>query len=568
MGDAAELVRQVAALLYVATAVVGLRWYLRRRAAASKWLAATFATLAAVVLAGIVAGDPRPRWLEFLLVAGITAYPYLLLRFAATFSDFPAPTWPVVTAVGVGLVAWGAALTPLPASGEPRGPGTTLFVVALVLYFVAISTAVTVRLWRAGAGQPTLARRRMRSMAVAALLLGLALVAAGTGDQHDRVRLGIQVLSLSTTLLFLTAFATPGVLRAAWRAAEEDQLYQAAVRLMGVTSAAEVATVLLPHVRRVLGARAARLTANDGTVLGLHGDVAGAPGLRLPLSDAVLEVWPSPYTPFFGAEEERLGRRLTLLADLALARAELLGRELRAREETENANRELEAFVYSASHDLKTPLLALLGFLDLLGETGVPDGDATFYVARMRANALYMQELIADLLELSRVGRVDITPDDVDLDGLVGTVAHDVAERHPGTTVVVDGTLPRLWANPTRVRQLLTNVIDNAAKYSGRERTTVTIDTVPTAAGTELRVRDDGAGIPTEHHERVFGVFERLETREGGTGIGLALCRKITEELGGSIRFVASDAGADLRITLPAAATIPAETTTRPEVRA
>lgn len=579
VGDAIELLRQVAGLLYVATALVAFRWYLRERAEASKWLAATFATLATVVVVGIVSGDTRPTWLWVLTVAGLLAYPYLLMRFAATFDPFPRWVWPVVSTIAAGLLVWTAAVMPLAEDGASRPSAAAAYVLAVIVYFVALSVTVAWRLWHGGHGQPTLARRRMRSMAAAALLLSLALVAAGTGGEGEAVGLTVQLFSISATLLFLTAFATPGVLRASWRAVEEDELYRAAVRLMTVTTATEVAGVLLPHVRRVVGARVARLTTHDGAVLGLHGQPQGRPSFTIALSGADLEVWMSRYTPFFGVEEQRLGARLGLLADLALARADLLGREQQAREDVEAANRELEAFVYTASHDLKTPLLALLGFVDLLdAEPGVRSADAEFYLTRMRANARYMQDLIADLLELSRVGRVDITPEEVDLADLVRTVASHATEQHPGTAVVVDGELPHLWANATRLRQLVTNAVENAARYGGRPDITVSISAEPTHDGVELGIRDDGVGIPSEHRERVFGVFERLDQSGGGTGIGLALCRKIAEELGGSIRFADSDTGADLRVELPLTAIVAAPpltatdrtttSTTEPEIRA
>jgi signal transduction histidine kinase len=113
------------------------------------------------------------------------------------------------------------------------------------------------------------------------------------------------------------------------------------------------------------------------------------------------------------------------------------------------------------------------------------------------------------------------------------------------------GDLPVVRVNRTRARQLVGNLVENAARYGGRPDVRVTVSGDVADGRCELRVRDDGVGIPEEHRERVFGVFERLSTAEGGTGIGLAICRKIVGELGGDIHFVEREQGAEVLITLP-----------------
>jgi len=218
-----------------------------------------------------------------------------------------------------------------------------------------------------------------------------------------------------------------------------------------------------------------------------------------------------------------------------------------ANRELERTNAELETLVYSASHDLKSPMVSLLGYLeylkvdygDLLGEEG------NRYVERISGCTLYMQRLIHDLIDLSRVGHLTAEAVEVDLADLARAVFDEAAATNPAMTFKL-GRLPVVTADPTSFRQLLTNLVQNAVQHGGRPDLQVAVDSMPRAdGGFELTVRDDGQGIPVEHRERVFGVFERLDghTTSGGTGMGLAICRKIVELLGGSIAIQGDDQG-------------------------
>ena len=165
-----------------------------------------------------------------------------------------------------------------------------------------------------------------------------------------------------------------------------------------------------------------------------------------------------------------------------------------------------------------------------------------------------MQQLIHDLIDLSRVGRTGVEPVDVDLSKLVRVIAEDAGAAHPGIEFRV-GRLPVVTGDPVGFRQLFTNLLENAVRHGGRPDLLVVVDGHDRPDGSlEVSVRDNGKGIPAEHRERVFGVFERLDgpSTSGGTGMGLAICRKIIELLGGSIA-IHGDNGSDVRITLPAA---------------
>jgi signal transduction histidine kinase len=174
----------------------------------------------------------------------------------------------------------------------------------------------------------------------------------------------------------------------------------------------------------------------------------------------------------------------------------------------------------------------------------------------MGRSAEYMQALIQDLLELSRIGRVQTESSDVDLGVLVTEVSEAARAAHRGL-VVASEPLPVVRMNPVRARQLFTNLVENAARHGGRPDVCVRISGRAVGAeAVEIAVADDGVGIPEEYRERVFGVFERLEARDAnssGTGMGLAICRKIVEQVGGEIRVVPSTAGTEIRLTLPLA---------------
>jgi signal transduction histidine kinase len=172
----------------------------------------------------------------------------------------------------------------------------------------------------------------------------------------------------------------------------------------------------------------------------------------------------------------------------------------------------------------------------------------------MADSTLYMQQLIHDLIDLSRVGRSGVEPIEVDLGRLVRAIAEDAGAANPAAEFRV-GRLPVVTGDAVGFRQLFTNLLENAVRHGGRADLVVAVDAraVPDG-GVELSVRDNGRGIPREHRERVFGVFERLEgpSSSAGTGMGLAICRKIVEVLGGGIG-IEGDRGTDVRIVLPAA---------------
>lgn len=226
--------------------------------------------------------------------------------------------------------------------------------------------------------------------------------------------------------------------------------------------------------------------------------------------------------------------------------------------EMERKNAELERFTYTVSHDLRSPLVTVLGFLGLL-EQDIAAGrrdPALADVARVRAAAQAMERMLRELLELSRVGRVASAPEEVPLAELAEEARHSLAGRlsAAGAELEIERGLPVLYGERARLVEVVQNLVDNAAKFlGGRADPRITIGSRPGPSGPVCYVRDNGIGIDPRHHQRVFGLFERLDPGVEGTGIGLALVKRIVEVHGGEV-WVESDGlghGSTFCFTLP-----------------
>jgi signal transduction histidine kinase len=575
------IVRIIELILFGALAAASLVRWRRRRDRAGVWAAGTFGVVALVVVAAFLI-DPNSEsdaasWARKFLVAVLLLFPYLLFRYASEFGVMPRIRRLGEAATGA-VIVWTLLLGKVHGQKAPRTTALEIFVFAVLLQWTLLSAAAARILWHAGAGQATVARRRMRTLAAATVLLNLALVvgAYGKSDTHAVMPVVTGIVVITSGILFYTGFVPPRWLRTLWRTADSATLRAAEISLMTVVDPADIGAALLPGVTKLFGGKGSVLVDAAGDVLatsGLspaeakatamvavnaHADAVLESGMvAVPMRNGWLAVRGSVATPFFSNEEIEILRALGAFADLALDRAELFSRERSAREAAERANNELETFVYSVSHDLKSPLVSLLGFLDYLKSDveGSLSTDGEFFLRRISASAMYMQALIQDLLELSRIGRVQTEAADVDLQAVVDEVQADIAAVHPEAVFHVDA-LPAVSMNPLRARQLFTNLVNNALVHGGRDDIVITIDSTQTPDGDVLvRVADNGKGIPVDYRDRVFGVFERLERQDDatGTGIGLAVCRKIVEQCGGDIAISDSEPGACFSIHLPAA---------------
>jgi signal transduction histidine kinase len=224
-------------------------------------------------------------------------------------------------------------------------------------------------------------------------------------------------------------------------------------------------------------------------------------------------------------------------ADLQRARVLL---EQRA-QELETANRELESFSYSVSHDLRAPLRAIDGFsLALLEDYGASlDDQAQRHLDRVRKATQTMGLLIDDLLKLARVARAEIRRDQVDLAVLGAEVVASLREAQPGREVefVAAGKL-RGQGDPRLLKVVLENLLGNAWKFTSKQpRARIELGATSNGNGRAFYVKDDGAGFDMAFAEKLFGAFQRLHSVNEfpGTGIGLATCARIVHRHGGRI---------------------------------
>jgi PAS domain S-box-containing protein len=300
------------------------------------------------------------------------------------------------------------------------------------------------------------------------------------------------------------------------------------------------------------------LEAGDGGAIGGTVERVGLTkdGREIPI-EVSLASWRDGAAPAFTAIVRDVSERKRSEAALRRGRRDIEA----AAAQLAAANRELESFSYSVSHDLRAPLRHIAGFVDLL-RRHLGDGldeKGRRYLDTISSSAVHMGKLIDDLLTFSRTGRGELARDPVDLDALVADAARLAVDEARGRAIDLTlKPLGRVTGDGALLRVAFTNVLSNAVKYTrGRERAEIEVGSLPARDGhLTVFVRDNGAGFDMQYAGKLFGVFQRLHSSREfeGTGIGLATVRRIVERHGGKVWAEGRpDEGATFFVTLPRA---------------
>jgi light-regulated signal transduction histidine kinase (bacteriophytochrome) len=226
---------------------------------------------------------------------------------------------------------------------------------------------------------------------------------------------------------------------------------------------------------------------------------------------------------------------MNMLEDVEAERAETE----QAKALLETVNKELEAFTYSVSHDLRAPLRAISGFAEAVVEDYGPrlDDEGKRYLGLIQSNAHQMGRLIDDLLNFSRLGRQPISVAQIDMGTLARAVFDEMSALEPERRIAFEiGRVPPAQGDSALVRQVLANLLSNAIKFTRtRAEASVEFGYVPDRDGGAYYVRDNGVGFDMRYRDKLFGVFQRLHPAAEfeGTGVGLALVQRILSRHGG-----------------------------------
>ncbi len=245
---------------------------------------------------------------------------------------------------------------------------------------------------------------------------------------------------------------------------------------------------------------------------------------------------------------------LNMLEDIEVERIKVEG----AKSLLESANKELEAFSYSVSHDLRAPLRAISGFSQAVMEDYAPrlDDEGKRYLGLIQENAHRMGRLIDDLLTFSRLGRQQMTESEIDMEALAKSVFDELSAQDPGRKIKFTiHSAPPVYGDASMIRQVIANLLSNAIKFTRtREEALIEFGHLSEMEGGAYYIRDNGVGFDMQYVGKLFGVFQRLHSISEfeGTGVGLALVNRIIARHGGRAWAEGKvNQGATLYFTLP-----------------
>ncbi|HZX32301.1 MAG TPA: ATP-binding protein [Rhodocyclaceae bacterium] len=273
----------------------------------------------------------------------------------------------------------------------------------------------------------------------------------------------------------------------------------------------------------------------------VSGDITGMSGIALDITER--KALEEAMQRLNDDLEHRVAERTVALSD--------------ANEELVRSNQELHQFAYIAAHDLQTPLRSIAGFAQLLQKDfgGLLGAQGDAWINQIVLNVRRLHELIQDLLVYSRIDTPGTVFDQTDLRLVFDSVvaALDASIRETGAAITC-GDLPVVVGSRIQLAQLLQNLIGNGIKYHGAEAPRVHVAAERSDKEWIISVRDNGIGIPEKHRERIFEIFRRLHSQEAypGTGIGLAVCRRVVQRHGGRIWAESTPGqGSVFKFTLP-----------------
>ncbi|NML48155.1 GAF domain-containing protein [Ramlibacter sp. G-1-2-2] len=268
--------------------------------------------------------------------------------------------------------------------------------------------------------------------------------------------------------------------------------------------------------------------------------------------------------PWLQAQQAAVSELRQALIALVLRRAEeMAGHAI----ELGRVNKELEAFSYTVSHDLRAPMRHIAGYVDLVLEDNADklDERSHRYLQHVKDAASYAGQLVDALLDFSRMGRSGLKPGPVDAGALVEDLVEELKHGERGRLIEweIRGPLPCLWADPLLLQVAVRNLLANAVKYTrGRDPARIVVAATATPLGPGLEITDNGVGFPMKYVGKLFGVFQRLHRAEDfdGTGIGLANVKRIVERHGGTVWARGEpERGATFGFVLPPAPSRPVE---------
>jgi signal transduction histidine kinase len=559
--------------------------WIRYRDAGRGWLALAIGSLGVVSAAGEI-GKLLPSGLTW-LTSDLTVPVFMLSGLALLmFRDTLIPLGHRlrIAAIAITIVVAVAVTVLRPTATGPSSSGplqTSLLLAFVVVWSLSVGEP-SVRFWLVSRHLPAVQRARLRSLAagyLAIIAVLLVAVAGGSFRSNPVLQVVLGLAPVAVLPLLYAGFAAPRWLRRLWRDREEALVWQAIHDiLMFSPDRQTLASRALVWALRIAGSDRGFIAYPTETVVASQ-DVSDAEAVRLMarigapkparavpsgLADepaaivapveagqtqGALVLLSGPFTPVFGEDEVDWIAQYAALIATGLERVGLVEAVRQHTADAESANqqlaavnKELEAFTYTVSHDLRAPLRAINGFTAILMDEHAAElsPEAKSYLIRVADSGKHMGTLVDDLLAFSRLSRQALRKSSVNTTELVHNIwtrlAEDLGDRAVDFEVE---PLPLTEADPILLEQVFVNFLSNALKYSARrKRTTIEVGTEKDPSGeTVFYVKDNGVGFDMRYVDKLFGVFQRLHKAEDyeGTGVGLAIVQRIVQRHGGRV---------------------------------